>query len=229
LGEKQIQAFFDDKLIESPADIFRLEARNRTMEPKLEEREGWGQQSVANLFAAINARREIGFDRFLYALGIRHVGERNARLLARTYPDFAALQHALVAAEDHSGVEYAELLSIDGIGPKVADAVVAFFAEPKNREAVHALLDEIHIIPVEAPAQTSPVAGKTVVFTGTLEKMTRNEAKARAESLGAKVSGSVSAKTDIVVAGPGAGSKRKQAEALGVTIIDEDTWLEMIG
>ena len=229
LGEKQIQAFFEEKLIESPADIFRLEARNRTMEPKLEEREGWGRQSVANLFAAINARRVIGFDRFLFALGIRHVGERNARLLARTYPDFAALQQALVAAEDHSGAEYAELLSIDGIGPKVADAIVAFFAEPKNREAVHALLEEVRIIPVEAPAQESAIAGKTIVFTGTLEKMTRNEAKARAESLGAKVSGSVSAKTDIVVAGPGAGSKRKQAEALGVTIIDEDAWLEMIG
>ena len=229
LGEKQIQAFFEEKLVEAPMDIFRLEVRNRTMEPKLEEREGWGQQSVANLFAAINARREIGFDRFLYALGIRHVGERNARLLARTYPDFAALQQALVAAEDHAGAEYADLLSIDGIGPKVADAIVAFFAEPRNREAVHALLDEIDIVPVEAPAQTSPVAGKTIVFTGTLEKMTRNEAKARAESLGAKVSGSVSAKTDIVVAGPGAGSKRKQAEALGVTIVDEDLWLEMIG
>ena len=199
------------------------------MEPKLEEREGWGKQSVENLFAAINARREIPLDRFLYALGIRHVGERNARLFARTYLDFAALQHAMETASDHSGPAYDELLSIDGIGPKVADAIVAFFAEPKNKEALRALLEQVEVRPVEAPAATSAIAGKAIVFTGTLEKMTRNEAKARAESLGARVSGSVSAKTDIVVAGPGAGSKRKQAETLGVTIIDEDAWLEMIG
>ncbi len=229
LGEKQIQAFFDDGLIQTPADIFTLESRNARLEPKLEEREGWGKQSVENLFAAINARRDIPLDRFLYALGIRHVGERNARLFARTYLDFAALQHAMETASDHSGPAYDELLSIDGIGPKVADAIVAFFAEPKNKEALRALLEQVEVRPVEAPAATSAIAGKAIVFTGTLEKMTRNEAKARAESLGARVSGSVSAKTDIVVAGPGAGSKRKQAETLGVTIIDEDAWLEMVG
>jgi len=229
LGEKQIQAFFDDGLIQTPADIFTLESRNARLEPKLEEREGWGRQSVENLFAAINARRDIPLDRFLYALGIRHVGERNARLFARTYLDFAALQHAMETASDHSGHAYDEQLSIDGIGPKVADAIVAFFAEPKNKEARRALLEQVEVRPVEAPAATSAIAGKAIVFTGTLEKMTRNEAKARAESLGARVSGSVSAKTDIVVAGPGAGSKRKQAETLGVTIIDEDAWLEMIG
>ena len=229
LGEKQIQAFFDDKLIQSPADIFRLEARNRTMEPKLEEREGWGRTSVANLFAAINARREIPLDRFLFALGIRHVGERNARLLARTYLDIAALQQAMKAASGRSGPAYDELLSIDGIGPKVAEAIVDFFDEPNNIHVLDALLDEVTILPFEGAVQESAISGKTIVFTGTLERMTRNEAKARAESLGAKVSGSVSAKTDIVVAGPGAGLKRKQAEELGVTIIDEDAWLDLIG
>jgi DNA ligase (NAD+) len=229
LGEKQIQVFFDDKLIQSPVDIFRLEKLNRSIEPKLEEREGWGRQSVAKLFAAIDARRDIPFDRFLFALGIRHVGERNARLLARTYLDYAALQHVLENATGHESPGYLELLSIDGIGPKVADAIVAFFGEPRNREAVSALLDEVNVLPIEAPAAISPVAGKTIVFTGTLEKMTRNEAKARAESLGAKVSGSVSAKTDLVVAGPGAGSKRRDAEKLGVAVVDEDGWLDLIG
>jgi DNA ligase (NAD+) len=168
-------------------------------------------------------------DRFLFALGIRHVGERNARLLARTYLDFAALQQALKAASGRSGPAYDELLSIDGIGPKVAEAIVDFFDEPNNEKVLHDLLEEVTVLPFEGRVMESAISGKTIVFTGTLERMTRNEAKARAESLGAKVSGSVSAKTDIVVAGPGAGSKRKQAEELGVTIIDEDGWLDLIG
>jgi DNA ligase (NAD+) len=179
---------------------------------------------VENLVGAIEARRKIAFDRFLNALGIRHVGETNARLIARNYPSIDAFVSAMES--DHA---VAELDEIQGIGEVLAQAIKDFFDEPHNRQLVDHLLKEVTVVPLAArKIAGSPVAGKTVVFTGTLEKMTRQEAKARAESLGAKVSGSVSAKTDLVVAGPGAGSKLTEAQKHGVKVIDEDAWLKMI-
>ncbi|MEQ9642948.1 MAG: NAD-dependent DNA ligase LigA [Alphaproteobacteria bacterium] len=226
LGDKQVTAFLADDLIAGPADIFTLRARND--EIKLEEREGWGETSATKLFDAIDVRREVGLDRFVYALGIRHVGETTARLLARSYGTIEALTAAMRAASDPESDAYADLLNIDGIGNKVADAIVEFFAEPHNAEVIAALLKEVTPQPLEAVANDSPVAGKTVVFTGTLETMTRAEAKARAESLGAKVAGSVSAKTDLVVAGASAGSKAKKAAELNIEIISEEDWVKLV-
>jgi DNA ligase (NAD+) len=231
LGEKQIRAFYEDGLIRSPADIFRLEARQRAGEIDLKAREGWGKTSVANLFAAIDERRRIALDRFIYALGIRHIGQTNARLLARNYGTLDALEAALAAAETPDGEAYAELMNINGIGAVVAEALIDFWKEPRNRQAIAELTRPgvVEVTALEQRSADSPVAGKTVVFTGTLETMTRPEAKARAEALGAKVAGSVSKKTDIVIAGPGAGSKLKQAEALGLKVLSEAEWLALIG
>ncbi len=226
LGDKQIEAFHEEGLIRTPADIFRLRKRSA----ELLEREGYGEQSVANLVKAIEARREIALHRLIYALGIRHVGETTAKLLARSYGDWASFDKAMREAADRESDAWRDLNAIDGIGEVVAAAVVEFFAEEHNREALKALLAEIR--PVADPGVVtsgSPVAGKTVVFTGTLERMTREEAKAMAERLGARVSGSVSKKTDILVAGPGAGSKLKQAEAFGVAVMDEDSWFKLVG
>jgi DNA ligase (NAD+) len=225
MGEKHIAAFYEDGLIKEPADIFRLEKRYGAGEKAIAMREGWGEQSAAKLFEAINRRRKISLDRFINALGIRHVGETTAKLLAR---NFHTLEAFLAAMQGARSVE--ELDSIGGIGETVAEAIRDFFDEPHNRKALDHLLAEIEVEAVAAPKSSlSPVAGKTVVFTGTLEKMTRPEAKARAESLGAKVAGSVSKKTDLVVAGPGAGSKLAEAQKLGVRVIDEDAWIAMIG
>ncbi|VAW15602.1 DNA ligase (NAD(+)) [hydrothermal vent metagenome] len=229
LGARQIEAFFAEGIVRSPADIFTLEARNSTFAPPIGEREGWGPTSEANLFAAIKTRKRIGLDRFINALGIRHVGEGTARLLARTYGDVESFVRAGEALGAGDETARAQMEAIDGIGPAVVEALGDFFGEAHNAQVIAALLDEITVSPLEAIASSSPVAGKTVVFTGTLEKMTRAEAKARAQALGAKVSGSVSAKTDIVVAGPGAGSKRSKAEALGVRVLDEAEWLTLIG
>lgn len=229
LGAKQVEAFYHDGLVMQPVDIFTLEKRNERLETPLQERDGWGETSAGNLFAAIEERRQVGLDRFIFALGIRHVGETTARLLARTYGTAEAFVAAMEAARDRDGEAHADLLAIDGIGEVVAEAVVDFFAEPHNRTVVDGLLAEVSPQPLAAAASSSPMAGKTVVFTGALERMTRNEAKARAESLGAKVSGSVSAKTDIVVAGPGAGSKLKKAEELKLQVMSEDDWLALIG
>jgi DNA ligase (NAD+) len=229
LGAKQVEAFYRDGLVMQPVDIFTLEKRNDRLTPPLEERDGWGKTSAGNLFAAIEERRDVGLDRFIFALGIRHVGETTARLLARTYGTVEAFVAAMEAARDRDGDAHGDLLAIDGIGEVVAEAIVDFFAEPHNREVVEGLLSEVSPQPLAAAATTSPVTGKTVVFTGSLERMTRTEAKARAESLGAKVAGSVSAKTDIVVAGPGAGSKLKKAEELKLQVMSEDDWLELIG
>ena len=228
LGTKQIAAFFADGLISQPADIFTLEARNAEL--KLEEREGFGETSVANLFAAIRERRSVALERFLFALGIRHVGQMNARLLAQNYLSMDAFLAAMKeAVADPESAAYQELLNIDGIGPKVAEALVDFFREAHNRDVVDALLDQVTPEDFVPPETDSEIAGKTIVFTGTLEQVTRAEAKARAEALGAKVSGSVSAKTDLVVAGPGAGSKLKKATELGVTVIDEANWIALAG
>ena len=228
LGQRQIKAFWDAGLIETPADIFTLEARDGEADVPLAERDGWGALSAANLFAAIRARKQIGIERFLFALGIRHVGQEVARLLAMNHTSLGALLDAVRAAGPKEGDAYDGLLAIDGIGPRIADAITDFLAEPHNAEVLDSLLAEVEVADFVAAETDSPVAGKTVVFTGTLERITRSEAKARAEALGAKVSGSVSSRTDIVVAGPGAGSKLKKARELGVEILDEDGWLDLI-
>jgi DNA ligase (NAD+) len=229
LGEKHIKAFYDDGLIQSPQDIFTLAGRDRRSTTKLEAREGWGETSAAKLFAAIEARRAVRLDHFIYALGIPHVGEITARLLARAYGSVQAFCDAmLAAARDRANEAYAELDNIEGIGPTVAEAIADFFAEPHNIEVVDELLQQVRPEPLEAVDHASPISGKTVVFTGSLERMTRSEAKARAERLGAKVAGSVSKKTDYVVAGPGAGSKLKDAERLGLKVLSEDEWLILI-
>src|SRR3984957_14833826 len=224
LGDKQIELFFAEGLIKTAADIFTLEKRDGANGPRLSEREGFGELSARNLFAAIEARRSIVVNRFIYALGIRHVGETNARRLARHFRDFAA-----VRARGLSPEARAEIDAIDGIGPTVAEALVDFFAEPHNEAALDSLLAEVTTTPMEAVAADHPLAGKIVVFTGSLEKMTRDGAKGRGERLGAKVQGSVSAKTDLLVAGPGAGSKLTKAGELGVEAIDEEEWFRRAG
>jgi DNA ligase (NAD+) len=239
LGSKQIEFFFaagDEGLkIREPADIFTLKQRQETSLTKLQNIDGFGATSVKKLFDAIDARRSIALPRFIFALGIRHVGETNAKILARHYETFERLAAAAEAARppsekgDKGNAEWQELLSAGGIGAVVAEAVVDFFAEEHNRVALASLLREVTPEAAEAvPVSNSPVAGKTVVFTGSLEKMTRDEAKATAERLGAKVAGSVSAKTHLVVAGPGAGSKLAKAAELGIEVIDEDGWLALV-
>src|SRR5271157_41433 len=224
LGEKLIELFFAEGLIRTPADIFTLRARDGQSGPPLRAWEGFGDTSARNLFNAIDARRSITLNRFLYALGIRHVGETNARRLARHFGDG---EHFRVAARAPNAAE--ELAAVEGIGPVVAEAVADFFAEQRNEAALDALLKEVTVEPMEAIAAGHPLAGKTVVFTGSLERMTRDEAKAMAERLGAKVSGSISSKTSLVVAGPGAGSKLNKARELGVETIDEEEWMRRSG
>ena len=229
LGEKHIKAFCADGLIQSPPDIFTLEKRDQRASSKLAKREGWGETSAKKLFAAIEARRNVRLDRFIYALGIRHVGETTARLLAGNYGTTDAFLAAMrEAGVDREGDAFAALDNIEGIGPAVAVAIADFFAETHNIEVVEDLLKEVTPAPLEKVEHGSPVSGKTVVFTGTLERMTRSEAKARAERLGAKVAGSVSKNTDYVVAGPGAGSKLKNAKDLGVKVLSEEEWLKLI-
>lgn len=228
LGSKQVAAFFEEEAIRQPADIFTLAARDGDNGLPLVEREGWGKTSVRNLFAAIDARRTIELDRFIYALGIRHVGETTARMLARHYTTLDAFVTAAEAAHDRDSEPYADLVNIDGIGATAADALVEFFAESHNRDAVSALRAQVSAEDyVEEIASDTPVAGKTVVFTGTLETMSRSEAKAQAERLGAKVAGSVSKKTDYVVAGADAGSKLKKATELGVSVLTEQEWRDL--
>jgi DNA ligase (NAD+) len=234
LGEKQVQEFYDDGLIMHPVDIFTLEKRDARAAKKLRDREGYGEVSVRNLFAAIDARRKIELNRLIFALGIRHVGEGNAKLLARHYSNIETFRSAMAeaaAAQTEVGNDseaYADLNNIGGIGDIVAAAVVEFFAEIRNVKALNDLLEEIEVLPVARARSDSAVAGKTVVFTGSLEKFTRDEAKASAERMGAKTSSSVSKKTDLVIAGPGAGSKLKDAEKFGVKVISEDEWLQLI-
>ncbi|MDP1626984.1 NAD-dependent DNA ligase LigA [Parvibaculum sp.] len=230
LGEKQIAAFYEDELIRRPDDIFTLEARDAKSLKKLKDREGWGSTSARKLFDAIDTRREVELDRFIFALGIRHVGETNARLLARSYGTLDHFEEQMRAAADRESDAWSELLSIDGVGEVLAESIVDFFAEAHNREVVEGLRKAgVKAVPLPEQEKSSPIAGKTVVFTGSLERMTRSEAKARAEQMGAKVAGSVSAKTDLIVAGPGAGSKLAKAAELGIEVIDEDAWMEMAG
>jgi len=228
LGEKQIESFWNLGFVKQPADIFTLAAREDGGEIGIGALEGWGEKSVSNLFAAIDERRQIGLDRLIYALGIRHIGETTARLLARTFGTVEVFVETMKASADRESDAYQELVAIDGIGDVVANALVDFFDEQHNRDVIDLLLSQVTPETFEAPSSESAVTGKTVVFTGSLEKMTRSEAKAKAESLGAKVSGSVSKKTDLVVAGPGAGSKLKKATDLGVEVISEDDWLALI-
>lgn len=226
LGAKNIESFWHDKIVTRAGDIFRL----RDQRDAIAEREGWGEQSITKLLEAIEDKRRIPLDRFVYALGIRQVGQANARLLAKNYGSFPALRTAMQAAQDETSAEYQDLINIDGIGPSVATDLVTFFQEPHNAAALEDLESELDIQDFEAPDDSgSVVAGKTVVFTGSLEKMTRSEAKARAESMGAKVAGSVSKKTDYVVVGADAGSKAKKAEDLGVEMLTEEAWLDLIG
>ena len=230
LGDKQIAAFHAEGRIKLPADIFNLEARDGKDFPALAKLEGWGAQSAKNLFKAIDARRQPDLDRLIFGLGIRHVGENTGLVLARSFGSFAEFERVAIGAGEEDGEAIEALLSIDGIGRTVVNSLGTFFANRRNRAAVDDLLRVIAPKPYEMIVSAhSEVAGKTVVFTGALEKMTRAEAKAMAERLGAKVAGSVSKKTDILVAGPGAGSKLKKAEALGVRVLDEDGWLELAG
>jgi DNA ligase (NAD+) len=227
LGEKQLQYFFDEEWVREPADIFTLQKRNAKL--KLEEIEGYGETSVRNLFAAIEGRRRIALERFIYALGMRHVGETTALALARGYGSWDAFHDAClkVAKDDEDAI--AEMDALDQIGDTVILSIKAYFGESHNRGIVERLTREVTILDAEKPKSNSPIAGKTVVFTGSLEKMTRDEAKAMAERLGAKAAGSVSKKTDYVVAGPGAGSKLAEAQKHGVTVLTEDEWLKMVG
>jgi DNA ligase (NAD+) len=227
LGEKQIQYFFEQDLVKEPADIFTLPKRNAKL--KLEEIEGYGETSVRNLFNAIEQRRNIALERFIYALGMRHVGETTALALARGYGSWQAFHDAGLKVADGDEEAVAEMDALDQIGDTVIKSVAAYFGESHNRGIVERLTREVTILDAEKPKSNSAVAGKTVVFTGSLEKMTRDEAKATAERLGAKVSASVSKKTDYVVAGPGAGSKLAEAQKHGVTVLTEDEWLKLIG
>jgi DNA ligase (NAD+) len=226
LGDKQIELFYENGWVKEPAEIFTLEDRNGKIH--LQEVEGFGETSVRNLFAAISARREIALERFIYALGIRHVGETTAVALARAYGTWQAFHNACLKLAKGDEDVRADMDALDQIGDTVIDSLRDYFAEAHNRRRVERLAEEVKIREAEKPRSDSAVAGKTVVFTGTLERMTRDEAKASAERLGAKVSGSVSKKTDYVVAGPGAGSKLADAKKLGVTVLTEDEWMKLI-
>ncbi|HKS90092.1 MAG TPA: NAD-dependent DNA ligase LigA [Stellaceae bacterium] len=225
LGDKHIAEFWEDGLIRRPGDIFRLKAED------IVGREGWGEVSARKLIAAIDSRRQIAFDRFINALGIPQVGQATARLLARHYRSLAEWRRDMEAAQDPESAAYTDLLGINGIGAAMAADIVGFFAEPHNREILDDLEHELTVLDYEAPAQRamSPLAGKTIVFTGGLESMSRPEAKARAEALGANVASSVSSKTDYVVIGADAGSKAARAASLGVATLDEAQWLALAG
>ncbi|MDV7340025.1 NAD-dependent DNA ligase LigA [Terasakiella sp. A23] len=226
LGTKNIEKFWEKKLITTPADIFRLGDHADTIATW----DGWKEKSVSNLKASIEERRTIGLDRFIYSLGIRQVGQATARTLAKNYLSFDAWYNAMLAAHDQESTAYTDLIAIDGIGASMAQDIIEFFDEQHNRDVMQDLDNQLTIEEFEVPkTDGSPVAGKTVVFTGTLVTMTRAEAKAKAESLGAKVSGSVSKKTDYLVAGGSAGSKLKKAEDLGVNVLTEEGWHELVG
>src|SRR5665213_1236611 len=225
LGEKQVELFFDKGWVKEPADIFTLEKKHRK---DLLAEEGYGETSVRNLFAAIAQRRTISLERFIFALGIRHVGETTALALARGYGSWRAFHDASLKVAKADEEAIAEMDALDQIGDTVIEAIKAYFGESHNRGIVERLTKEVKILDAEKPKTDSAIAGKTVVFTGSLEKMTREEAKATAERLGAKASGSVSKKTDYVVAGPGAGSKLAEAKKHGVKVLTEDEWLKLI-
>lgn len=236
LGEKNIRLFYEKGLLRTPVDIFTLEERDRRSERPLSAWKGWGDVSASNLFDAIARARAISLDRFIYALGIRQVGEATARLLARHYRTLKNWCQSMEAAIDPDSEARKDLLSINGIGESMAEDIVSFFREPQNQEVLKKLYAPrdkgeplVTVRDFDLPATASPVTGKTVVFTGKMETMSRSEAKAHAERSGANVASSVSKKTDYVVAGPGAGSKEKEARKLGLRILSEREWLELIG
>jgi DNA ligase (NAD+) len=229
LGKKQVPQLLEAGLIKTPADIFRLPKDPERL-ARLEQLEGWGKKKVENLKAAIEARRRVPLDRFIYALGIRFVGEVNARTLARHYGTLEAWREAMLKLAAGDEETLAELDNVDRVGGTLTEELAEFFKEPHNLAVVDDLAGELDVEAAAAPPRrASPIAGKTIVFTGTLAGMTRHEAKARAEELGAKVTGSVSRSTDFVVAGEESGSKLKKAEELGVRILSEPEWLEMAG
>ncbi len=229
LGNKIIEQFWDDKIIRFPQDIFTLEQREKDKEISLKEKEGWGEQSIQNLFDSINQSREIIFNRFIYALGIRQIGEATAKKLALYYKDIDNLQSTMMAAQNTESEAYQSLINIEDIGASVADDLIGFFNEPHNQEVLNNLKSRITILPYKINvAGDSKVAGKIVVFTGTLTQMGRSEAKATAEKMGVKVSGSISSKTDYLIAGEQAGSKLKKAKDLGIKILSEQEWLDLI-
>ena len=229
LGAKQVEQFYADGWIAEPADIFTLKARYGSGMQQLKNREGWGEKSADKLFQAIEDKRKIPLSRLIFALGIRHVGEAASNLIAQHYGSWTAFEAAMGHAKSGDGAAWDDLIGVDGVGQVMAQSLVSTFAQEAERASIDRLVTELSVQDVVRPdTEGSPVAGKTVVFTGTLEKMPRAEAKARAERLGAKVSGSVSAKTDILVAGPGAGSKAKKAADLGIQTLDEDGWLALI-
>ena len=229
LGAKQVEQFYADGWIAEPADIFTLKTRYGSGMQQLKNREGWGEKSADKLFQAIEDKRKIPLSRLIFALGIRHVGEAASNLIAQHYGSWTAFEAAMGHAKSGVGPAWDDLIGVDGVGQVMAQSLVSTFAQEAERASIDRLVAELSVQDVARPdTEGSPVAGKTVVFTGTLEKMTRAEAKARAERLGAKVSGSVSAKTDILVAGPGAGSKAKKAADLGIQTLDEDGWLALI-
>ncbi|TCD15233.1 NAD-dependent DNA ligase LigA [Oricola cellulosilytica] len=231
LGEKQIEYFYDDEgglEIRTPADIFTLSKRDETALTKLKNRDGYGETSAQKLFAAIEVRRTIPLERLIYALGIRHVGEATAKTLARAYGDWPSFEQAALAIAGGDTAVSEEMDALEDIGGAVIESVARYFSEPHNRDMVEKLVEKLTIEEAEKPASDSAFSGKTIVFTGSLERMSRDEAKAMAERLGAKSSGSVSKKTDLVVAGPGAGSKLAKAKELGVEVIDEDEWFRRV-
>lgn len=229
LGAKQVEQFYADGWIVEPADIFTLRARFGDGVQQLKNREGWGEKSAQNLFDAIDEKRKISLSRLIFSLGIRHVGEAASNMIALHFGNWDKFDAAMKASADQSGEAWEDLIAIDGVGSVMAKSLTQTLAQPAERRSIDRLIKELSVQAVERPnTQDSPVDGKTVVFTGTLEKMTRAEAKARAERLGAKVSGSVSAKTDLLVAGPGAGSKAKKAAELGIKTLDEDGWIALI-
>jgi len=229
LGDKQVEMFFEQGLIKQAADIFTLEERDKESLTPLRNKEGFGAKSATKLFEAIKAAKTPELPRFVFALGIRHVGITNATLFAKTYGNFEGFEKAVIAADDEKSEAYQQLLSIDGIGETVARSVIMFFHNEQNQQALKELLEQVKPQIYELNiSDESPVAGKIIVLTGTLEKISRAEAKAQAERMGAKVSSSVSAKTDYVVAGEKAGSKLKKAQELGVKVLSEDEWLELV-
>lgn len=225
LGEQRLAELWEDKIITSPADIFKLADHQRN----LETRQGWGKKSVDKLLAAIEVRRTISFDRFIYALGISQIGEATAKLLTSHYGDLETLQTKITEANEPDSAAHQDLIAIDQIGPSVARDLTSFFAEPHNCEIVRSLAKELTLTAYILPNQeNSPLSGKTIVFTGSMSAMSRSEAKAKAERLGAKVSSSISAKTDLLIAGEKAGSKAKKAKTLGVEVLSEAQWLKYL-
>lgn len=224
IGEKQMEDFWSSGLVRSPSDLFKLEGAKK----KIEEREGWGEISVKNLLSAVDRRRNISLDRFIYSLGIRLVGQATAKLLAQTYGSFQSFLDSVRDAQIGLGDAYEILIGLDGIGPKVATELMEFFAQKDNLGMVQQLLEDVTVENAENTEISTPVAGKVVVFTGTLAGKTRSEAKAQAQSAGATVAGSISRKTDYLVVGSDPGSKAVKAKKLGIEVLSEEEWGHLV-